>query len=234
MKKLVLASLISASLLGVNFNSAEASTFDSEIAVKQVSEVKTFTSLGELQDFLDRYFNGEVTFKSPEQNQSQPEENQQEQEPSEPAQNNSNQESNPAPNNETEAKAKAGLSAQEQQMVNLVNEERQRQGLAPLEVDMELTEVARVKAKDMIDNNYFSHQSPTYGSPFDMMKQFGISYRTAGENLAGNSSVEGAHTGLMNSDGHRANILNENFTNVGIGIVDGGPYGKMYVQLFKG
>lgn len=126
------------------------------------------------------------------------------------------------------------VTAEEQQMVDLVNQERQKQGLAPLKVNNELVKVARLKAKDMIDNDYFDHQSPTYGSPFDMMKQFNISFQTAGENLAGHQSVEGAHNGLMNSDGHRANILNGQFKEIGIGIVDGGPYGKMFVQLFKG
>lgn len=67
-----------------------------------------------------------------------------------------------------------------------------------------------------------------------MMDQFGVSYNTAGENLAGNQTVEAAHTALMNSQGHRENILSGNYTEVGIGVVDGGPYGKMFVQLFKG
>ncbi|WP_100373517.1 CAP domain-containing protein [Bacillus sp. FJAT-45037] len=143
----------------------------------------------------------------------------------------------PAPSTQPEqgtAEQVQGLTAEEQQMVNLVNEERQKQGLAPLKADLEITEVARVKAQDMIDNNYFSHNSPTYGSPFDMLNQFGIQYNTAGENLAGNQTVEAAHQALMNSDGHRANILSSNYSEVGIGVVDGGPYGKMFVQLFKG
>lgn len=126
------------------------------------------------------------------------------------------------------------ISQQEQQMVNLVNQERAKQGLQPLKVNQELVKVARVKAKDMIDKNYFSHQSPTYGSPFEMMSSFGIKYNTAGENLAGNQTVDAAHKALMNSEGHRANILNGNYKEIGIGIVDGGPYGKMFVQLFKG
>ncbi len=126
----------------------------------------------------------------------------------------------------------SGLTAEEQQMVNLVNQERVKVGLQPLEVDMRLVKVARMKSQDMIDNNYFSHQSPTYGSPFDMMKAQGISYGYAGENLAGNQSVQAAHTSLMNSSGHRANILNTNFKHVGIGIVHGGPYGIMFTQEF--
>jgi uncharacterized YkwD family protein len=127
-----------------------------------------------------------------------------------------------------------GLTQEEQQMIDLVNQERAERGLSPLTVNMELTEVARVKAQDMIDNNYFAHQSPTYGSPFDMLSQFGVEYQTAGENLAGNQTVDAAHQALMNSDGHRANILNENYQEIGIGIVEGGTYGKMFVQVFKG
>lgn len=133
-----------------------------------------------------------------------------------------------------EQQQNSNVSQEEQQMIDLVNEERAKRGLAPLKVNEELTKVARIKAQDMITNNYFSHQSPTYGSPFDMLNQFGISYRTAGENLAGNQTVEAAHQALMNSDGHRANILGQNYTEIGIGIVNGGPYGKMFVQLFKG
>ncbi|MFZ7102021.1 MAG: CAP domain-containing protein [Peptococcaceae bacterium] len=127
-----------------------------------------------------------------------------------------------------------GVSANEQQMINLVNQERSAQGLEPLKVDMELVKLARMKSQDMIDNNYFSHTSPTYGSPFEMMQNYGISYRTAGENLAGAATVTTAHTNLMNSEGHRANILNSSYTRIGIGIVKGGPYGQMYTQLFIG
>ncbi|MGQ9823835.1 MAG: CAP domain-containing protein [Desulfotomaculales bacterium] len=127
-----------------------------------------------------------------------------------------------------------GLSADEQKMVELVNQERAKYGLAPLKVNMELVRVARLKAQDMVENNYFSHTSPTYRSPFEMMKQFGISYWTAGENLAGAPSVEVAHQSLMNSSGHRANILNPSFTQVGIGVAEGNVYGKIFVQMFIG
>ena len=121
------------------------------------------------------------------------------------------------------------MSASEQKMIDLVNQERAKAGVAPLKVDLELCRVARIKSQDMKDNNYFSHTSPTYGSPFEMMKSFGISYRTAGENIAKHSSVEGAHTGLMNSEGHRKNILNPNFTHIGIGIVDNRYYTQMFI-----
>jgi uncharacterized YkwD family protein len=117
-------------------------------------------------------------------------------------------------------------------MFNLVNEERKLRGLHELKIHEGLVKVARLKSKDMIDLRYFAHQSPTYGSPFDMMRNAGIAYTYAGENLAGAPTVARAHTALMNSPGHRANILNVNYTHVGIGIVDGGMYGKMFTQMF--
>jgi uncharacterized YkwD family protein len=126
------------------------------------------------------------------------------------------------------------LTYEERNMVDLVNKERTSAGLAPLEVDAQLTATARLKSKDMVDNNYFSHDSPTYGSPFDMMKKFGISYRSSGENIACNQNVQAAHQALMNSPGHRANILSKDFTHIGVGIVDGGPCGKMFTQQFVG
>lgn len=135
----------------------------------------------------------------------------------------------PAPTEGSGQSSGYQLSASEQKMVDLVNQERAKAGVAPLKVDPELSRVARIKSQDMRDNNYFSHTSPTYGSPFDMMKSFGISYRTAGENIAKHSSVESAHAGLMNSDGHIKNILNPNFTHIGIGIVDGRYYTQMFI-----
>ncbi len=126
------------------------------------------------------------------------------------------------------------LSADENKMLELVNSERLKAGLKPLKSDMRLVDLSRKKSKDMIDKKYFSHTSPTYGTPFDALKNNGISYRYAGENLAGAPTVERAHSALMNSPGHRANILNPNYTHIGIGIIDGGPYGKMYTQTFIG
>jgi len=141
---------------------------------------------------------------------------------------------NPAPAPQPTPAPTAGLTADEQKMVDLVNAERIAVGLPALKVDMRLVKTARMKSQDMIDKNYFDHQSPTYGSPFDLMKSQGITYRTAGENLAGHQTVDGAHKGLMNSPGHRANILNKNFTHIGIGIINGGKYGKMFTQHFIG
>ena len=128
----------------------------------------------------------------------------------------------------------APLTAQEQQMIDLVNQERTKAGVKPLTADMRLVKAARMKSLDMIKNNYFGHQSPVYGSPFDLLKAQGITYKTAGENIAGNASVANAHTSLMNSSGHRANILNPDYTKIGIGIISGGPYGLMISQEFIG
>jgi len=127
-----------------------------------------------------------------------------------------------------------GLTADEAKMVNLVNQARTGQGVKPLSVNSQLVTLARRKSQDMVNNNYFSHTSPTYGSPFEMMKNAGIKYSTAGENIAGAATVESAHQSLMNSSGHRANILNPSFTQIGIGIVSGSMYGKIFTQMFIG
>ncbi|WP_366923384.1 CAP domain-containing protein [Metallumcola ferriviriculae] len=124
------------------------------------------------------------------------------------------------------------LAQDEAQMLSLVNAARKEAGVAPLQMDSELVKLARMKSRDMIAKGYFAHQSPTYGSPFDMMREYGVEFGYAGENLAGAPNVGTAHKNLMNSPGHRANILNTNFTHIGIGIIDGGPYGKMYTQMF--
>jgi uncharacterized YkwD family protein len=137
-----------------------------------------------------------------------------------------------APKTPTTQANSSSLTTAEQQMITLVNQARSQNKVSPLKVDMQLTNVARVKAQDMIDNKYFSHNSPKYGSPFDMMKSFGIKYIQAGENIAGNQSVQNAFNALMNSPGHRKNILDPNFTNIGMGIKAGGPYGNMFSQMF--
>jgi uncharacterized YkwD family protein len=124
------------------------------------------------------------------------------------------------------------LTAQEQQMLSLVNQARSQANVPALQVDMELTKMARIKSQDMIDNNYFSHNSPKYGSPFDMMKSFGINFVAAGENIAGNQTVQAAQNALMNSPGHRKNILSTDYTHIGIGIRQGGQFGIMFTQDF--
>lgn len=124
------------------------------------------------------------------------------------------------------------MRAYEQEVIRLVNVERAKAGLKALTEDWELSRVARYKSQDMHDLRYFSHTSPTYGSPFDMMKAFGIRYRTAGENIAmGYRTPAAVVQGWMNSPGHRANILNASYTKIGVGYVAGGNY---WTQHFIG
>ncbi|MCY8317569.1 CAP domain-containing protein [Bacillus vallismortis] len=128
--------------------------------------------------------------------------------------------------------APSSVSTYEKKVVELTNAERQKQGLKPLQIDETLSKSARAKSQDMKDKNYFDHQSPTYGSPFDMMKSFGISYKTAGENIAkGQKTPEEVVKAWMNSEGHRKNILNANFTHIGVGYVESGSY---WTQQFIG
>ncbi|TCP99680.1 SafA/ExsA family spore coat assembly protein [Serpentinicella alkaliphila] len=120
----------------------------------------------------------------------------------------------------------------ELEVVRLVNIERSKNGLKPLKENWELSRVARYKSNDMRDRGYFSHTSPTYGSPFDMIKSFGIRYTAVGENIAmGQRSAVDVMNGWMNSPGHRRNILNPNFTEIGVGYAAGtrGPY---WTQMF--
>ena len=121
-------------------------------------------------------------------------------------------------------------AAIEQQVVDLVNKERAAYGLKPLSVDWQVARVAEHKSQDMLNKNYFSHTSPTYGSPFDMLKSYGISYRSAGENIAkGQRTAQEVMNGWMNSSGHRANILNSSYTHIGVGYVSNGNY---WTQIF--
>lgn len=126
------------------------------------------------------------------------------------------------------------MNSDEKEVFDLINVQRTNNGLKALKIDNEVQRVARIKAEDMVSNNYFSHNSPIYGSPFDMLKSFKISYNTAGENIAANSSNNGAVTSWMNSSGHKANILNSSFNYTGIGVVNSSKYGKIFVQIFVG
>lgn len=124
------------------------------------------------------------------------------------------------------------VTSYEKEVVRLVNEIRRENGLNPLTEDWELSRVARYKSQDMLDNKYFSHTSPVYGSPFTMMKNFGLSYRSAAENIAkGQSTPEAVVNAWMNSSGHRANILNASYKKIGVGYVKNGHY---WTQMFIG
>lgn len=143
-----------------------------------------------------------------------------------PAENNNTQKpAEQKPAEQKPAEEAKSLSEFEQRVVELTNAERAKQGLPALKIDNELSKVARIKSEDMQKNNYFDHNSPTYGSPFDMMKKFGISYTSAGENIAqGQRTPEEVVQAWMNSAGHRANILNNGFTHIGVGYVESGNY----------
>ena len=118
----------------------------------------------------------------------------------------------------------AAVTAYEAEVIRLVNAERAKQGLKALTANWELSRVARYKSQDMVDNKYFSHTSPTYGSPFQMIKNFGISFRTAGENIAyGQRTPQAVVNAWMNSSGHRANMLNSSYTS-----------GNYWTQMFIG
>lgn len=139
-----------------------------------------------------------------------------------------------APAAETEAPAAPASKVNdfEREVARLVNDIRRSNGLSELTLNEELSAVARVKAEDMAKNNYFSHTSPTYGSPFDMMKSFGISYRAAGENIAkGQTTPQQVVDAWMNSPGHRANILSDSFTQIGMGYTANGNH---WCQMFIG
>lgn len=136
------------------------------------------------------------------------------------------------PEQPSEPGASDGVAAYEQEVVQLVNAERARYGLSALTIRADLCRYARVKSQDMQQSGYFSHTSPNYGSPFDMMKSFGITYSTVGENIAmGYDSPEAVVNAWMNSEGHRANILSSSYTQIGVGYVAEGGY---WTQWFVG
>lgn len=121
----------------------------------------------------------------------------------------------------------------EAQMLELVNKERTSRGLKPLTADPEMTNVARAHSMDMFVRGYFAHENPDGKDPFQRMRDAQVKFLTAGENLALAQTLEMAHTNLMNSPGHKANILQPAFGRLGIGILDGGYYGLMISQEFR-
>jgi uncharacterized YkwD family protein len=128
--------------------------------------------------------------------------------------------------------ATGGNSQYVQQVIDLTNQQRSKNGLPALKADTQLNSVAQKKALDMQQNHYFSHTSPTYGSPFDMMRDFGVTYKSAGENIAqGQQTPQEVVTAWMNSEGHRKNILSASYTHIGIGYE---ASGKHWVQMFIG
>lgn len=125
----------------------------------------------------------------------------------------------------------SNLTAEEAAMLQMINGERVRDGLNKLKPDSQLTGLAREKSRDMVSANYFGHMSPKFGTVYDQLQQSGIVYRTVAENLVGAPGYRRAHASIMNSPAHRSNVLNPSFTRIGIGIIKGGPYGKMVTQI---
>lgn len=130
--------------------------------------------------------------------------------------------------------SQSSLRGMEQEIVRLVNQERANRGISPLTEDWEISRVARTKSQDMINNNYFSHNSPIYGTPFKMLSDFGIKYTSAAENIAsGQQSAQQVMDSWMNSSGHRTNILSTNYSKIGVGIAKDGTNGPLYfTQMF--
>lgn len=118
----------------------------------------------------------------------------------------------------------ASFTDMQQEMLDYINAERSQVNAPPLVLDQSLCSGAFLKSQDMGVNNYFSHTSPTYGSPFDMMKSQGVDFRRAGENIAKNFSVPGAHNAFMKSSGHRANIVSTKYSKLGLGFYQSGGY----------
>lgn len=235
MKKKIILTVAAAAALAVASPMAEkASAAENTTNVQQKVYVYQGSSLNELNSYLQKYFaNLGIKFntntKTGTQQPTQP--TTVTQQPTEtttqPAQQPT---TTPEPTQTTQTTNT--LSAYEQKVVDLTNQERSKNGLAALKVDTALSKVAREKSLDMSKNGYFSHTSPTYGSPFDMMKQFGISYQYAGENIAmGQRTPEEVVQAWMNSEGHRKNILSANFNYIGVGYVESGNY---WTQMFIG
>ncbi|WP_188207144.1 SafA/ExsA family spore coat assembly protein [Alkalibacillus aidingensis] len=137
------------------------------------------------------------------------------------------------PGDEINVPLKTEVKSIENEVIRLTNNYREQNGLEPLDHDWQLSRVARYKSADMRDKNYFSHQSPTYGSPFDMIENFNVSYRRAAENIAaGQRSAEAVVESWMNSPGHRQNILNPDMTHIGVGYAEGGSRSTYWTQMF--
>lgn len=243
-KKGILTVAAAAAILMANplLNKAEAATFtptaQQKVYVYQSSNVNDFNKILE-------YFYSQFGVKAPQQTTEQPTTQQPSAttqttqqpstttvtEPDAPQTETTTQQAQPS-TQPTTTQTASTLSAYEQKVVDLTNQERAKNGLAALKVDLTLSKMAHEKSRDMSANGYFSHTSPTYGSPFDMMKQYGITYSYAGENIAmGQRTPEEVVNAWMNSEGHRKNILSPNFTHIGVGYVSQGNY---WTQEFIG
>ena len=236
MKKLnvIITSAFCASLMAVSASAASNECISVFDRIERINAVVNGVNIsncapqGIIQSIISNCINGQLPI-FPEIPDIDPETPEQEQNPVLPEL--PEQEEIPDEDNSGE-NMQGNVSEFERRVVELVNTERAEAGLAALKINEKLSSVAREKSADMQRNGYFSHTSPTYGSPFDMLRKFGISYNTAGENIAmGYSSPEAVVNGWMNSAGHRANILSSAFREIGVGHVANGNY---WTQLFIG
>jgi uncharacterized YkwD family protein len=240
-KKMIFSVVAGAALLMANpvANKADAASFSTNVQAQVYNYNSSNVDFEEINHLVKNYLqNYQIKQPNSQQNQVEapieetntPEQQQTTEQPA--AQKPAEQQSSQTEQTNKTEQTSSQLSEYEQQVVDLTNQERAKNGLPALKVDQELSKVAREKSSDMQRNNYFSHTSPTYGSPFDMMKQFGITYKAAGENIAkGQSSPEEVVNAWMNSEGHRKNILSANFTHIGVGYVAEGNY---WTQQFIG
>lgn len=147
-----------------------------------------------------------------------------------------NKQENKTVETSTDAKAEISnsseLTQEEKEFLELINSNRKNNGLEELKIDENVQNVARLKAKDLEENNYFSHKSETYGDIATMLKTFEVECSSSAENIAGNKTLAGAVEAWMNSDTHKVNILNKEFNYTGIAIVDSKTYGKIFVEVF--
>lgn len=232
-KKVILTVAAAAALAVASPMGEKASAAENTTTVQQKVYVYQGSNLNELNSYLQKYFTNlgiKFSTNTTTQTQQPTQPTTRTQQPSQTATQTPAQQ--PATTAEQTQTTSSSLSAYEQKVVELTNQERAKNGLAALKVDAALSKVAREKSLDMNKNGYFSHTSPTYGSPFDMMKQFGISYQYAGENIAmGQSTPEEVVQAWMNSEGHRKNILSANFNYIGVSYVEEGNY---WTQMFIG
>ncbi|MGA9225520.1 MAG: CAP domain-containing protein [Mesobacillus sp.] len=235
-KKMILSIAAAAALLAANpvMNKADAATVQSKVYYYQSGNLSNEQINSILQKYLNNY---QFNWKQPAQTNVQqpakaPAPTNVQQPAKAPSTAPAQQPAKAPAQQPTAAPTNTAVSAYEQKVVELTNQERAKNGLKPLALDTALSKVAREKSRDMQNKGYFSHTSPTYGSPFDMMKKFGITYRSAGENIAmGQPTPEAVVKAWMNSAGHRANILNSSYTHIGVGHIASGNY---WTQMFIG
>lgn len=232
-KKALLTIAAAAAVIMTNpaINKAEAASFTP--VVQEKVYVYQGSNLNEINSVIEKYlasFGYKVSLEKKTQTQTNQSTQTQQTTPTTPAQ--PVQKQSVTSTQPTTTQTTSTLSAYEQKVVDLTNQERAKNGLPALKVDVTLSKMAREKSRDMSANGYFSHTSPTYGSPFDMMKKYGISYSYAGENIAmGQRTPEEVVKAWMNSEGHRKNILSPNFNYIGVGYVSQGNY---WTQEFIG